>query len=448
MKFTKIAVSTATTAVLALGLAACGSGTSTSTSDSASADPSAAASSAGPKYAGQTLSFWRWGDPTPEQKSVMEKVVADFEKNTGAKVNVQWSPWTGYAEKFQAAAAGSETPDVTEIGNTDVITWAAQDVFLDLTDKVGAFPGKGGISQGMWDTDTLDGKIYGVPWMAGDRAVIYRKDWFKELKLEVPKTWDELVAAAKTISEKKKGTAGFEFNGGSDMMQSLAPFVWGVGGEIAKSENGKWVSKLSEPTAREGIKFYTDLITAHKVSPVASLGRNSIEIARNFANGKTGMYIDGSWAKAEISKTNKKLSESENVGAFALPAKDGNIAPQFAGGSDLAIGKDSKHPEAAWELIQMLMTEENNQANADAMGLFPTYGSLLQGEKYKSDEWLGPFAAGLVNGKGLPASPNWVEVDKNKLVIHNMLRDIVQGKKTLEAATDEAGKQVEELLNQ
>ena len=237
----------AAAAALVVGLAGCGSNDS-------GGEPQAASSDAGPKFAGQTLTVWRLGDPAEINKKYMTDLNAKFKQQTGADVKVEWVPWPDAQAKWTAAVTAGSGPDVTELGNDQVSAWAGQSAIADLTEMVNGNAEFQQIPKNLWGYETIDDKIYAVPWAGGTRAVLYRKDWFKELNIEVPKTWDDLVAAAKKIvAAKGKDVDGFAFNGGADANMSLSPFVWAAGGDFATSEGGKWIGKLTERGLQGGL---------------------------------------------------------------------------------------------------------------------------------------------------------------------------------------------------
>ncbi|WP_202638537.1 sugar ABC transporter substrate-binding protein [Bailinhaonella thermotolerans] len=431
MRIAKIA---AVTAALAIGLAACGGG------------------SEGTKSGGETpkaakpdkLTVWRFGPPDDKHNAFMAEVGAEFQQKHGVKVEVQFIPWPDTTKKLQAAATSGSGPDVTEIGNTQVVTWAAQDTLVDLTDKIAGWEEGKQIPEALWVNETIEGKKYAVPWLGGVRAVIYRKDWFKELGIEIPKTWDELLAAAKKISSAKKGVSGFEINGGSDSMHAVAPFIWGNNGQIVANEGGKWTGKLGTPEAKEALTWYTNLVLKEKVAPESGVTRNSVDISRLFANGKTAMFVDGAWAKTVLKEANKDLTD-DKIGAFPLPTKTGGVAPQFAGGNDLAVWKDSKNQDLAFEYIKLLASKEKAAKYAPIAGLLPFYPDLLAGDTYKNDEWLGPFAQAMPFGRTYAVHSNWVKAEET--VMQQLLTSVIKGKSVDEAAA-EADKQIDQTLNQ
>ncbi|WP_214412960.1 extracellular solute-binding protein [Sphaerisporangium fuscum] len=443
MKFGKIAAATATTAALAIGVAACSGGEPAKENQ-----PQASAASSGPKFAGQKLTVWRLGAPNDVQNKYMGDLDAKFKEQTGADVNVQWIPWPDAQKKWTAALAGGEGPDVTEFGNDQVAAWVAQDALADITDLVKSTPDFQQIPPNLWGYETIDGKVYAAPWGGGTRAVLYRKDWFKDLGIETPKTWDDLVAAAKKIVAKKgKDVDGFAFNGGSDANMSLSPFVWSAGGDFAKFEGGKWVGKLTEPAFKEGFQFYTDLVSKDGVSGKGRLSQNSVEISQRFAAGKVGMYITGGWDIATIKEQSKGKVSEDQMAFFSVPNKEGNgPAPAFQGGNDIAIWKDAKNPELATEYLKLAAGKEFGTRYAKEGGLLPLYPDALA--ELAQDPAQAPFAETFKVAKGFPADPDWAQANDTKAVLQNAARAVIEGKKNTDTALADANKELETILNQ
>ncbi|MBB2912230.1 N,N'-diacetylchitobiose transport system substrate-binding protein [Streptosporangium becharense] len=443
MKFARIATTTAVTAALALGLAACGGA---ETAPAQNAGTSAPAS--GPKFAGQTLTVWRLGAPDSKQTAFMNDLNAKFKELTGADVKLQWVPWPDAQAKWTAALAGGDGPDVTEFGNDQVAAWVAQDALTDITDIVKSHPDFQQIPQNLWSYETVDGKIYATPWGGGTRAVLYRKDWFDELKIETPKNWEDLVAAGKKIVEKKgKDVDGFAFNGGADANMSLSPFVWSAGGDFAAFEGGKWVGKLTQPGFKEGFQYYTDLVAKHGISRKSALTQNSTDIATRFANGKVGMYVTGAWDLTTIKEQSGGKIADKDMAFFSVPSKDGSgPAPAFQGGNDIAIWKDAKNVELAAEYLKLAAGKEFGTRYAKEGGLLPLYPEALS--EYATDPVQAPFAETFKIAKGFPNDTNWAEANDTKAVLQSAARAVIEGKKDVDTALADANKELEEILNQ
>ncbi|GIH98662.1 extracellular solute-binding protein [Planobispora takensis] len=439
MKIARIAVTTATTAALALGLAACGSSEPTETA------PKADASAAGPKFAGETLTMWRLGDSNPAAQKYTDALVAAFEKQTGAKVKVEWIPWPQVNDKFTAAAAGGAGPDVTEIGNDQVPLWQSQDALHPVTPVLGGGE-QAEIPKNLLGLETIDNEIYAVPWGGGSRAVLYRKDWFEDLKIEIPKTWDELVAAAKKIQEEKgKDVDGFAFNGGSDANHLLGALAWTEGGDYAVKEGDKWVGKVTDPAFKNGFATYTSLVT-EGLSGKSRLTQNTVDIRRRFANDKVGMYLTAGWDLPGIEEDSKGKLKGDKLGFFPLPSKTGGEAASFFGGNDIAVWNDAKNKELATEFVKLATTKEWATRYATEGGLLPVYPDALA--KLSEDPAQAPFAAAFAKAKAFPADPNWTEANETKAVLQNAARSVIEGKATADEALAKANTELEEILNQ
>ncbi|MBF8188915.1 extracellular solute-binding protein [Nonomuraea sp. K274] len=438
MRIAKITATTVTTAALALGLAACGGG------EAPSSSPSTAASASGPKYAGKTLTFWRLGDTNPAAEKYTTELSAEFEKQTGAKVNVEWIPWAQVNDKFTAAAAGGAGPDVTEIGNDQVPLWQSQEALEPITDIVSAGD-QALIPKNLLGLETIDGETYAVPWGGGSRAVLYRADWFKELKLEIPKTWDELVAAAKKIqAEKGSDVDGFAFNGGSDANHLLGALAWTSGGDYAVKEGDKWVGKLTDPAFKTGFAQYTSLVT-DGLSSKARLNQNTTEIRTRFANDKVGMYLTASWDLAGIEEDSKGKIKGDKLAFFPLPSQDGGEAQSFLGGNDIAVWGLAKEKEAAKEFVKLASGKQWGVKYATDGGLLPVYPDALAA--LSSDPVQAPFAAAFAKAKAFPADPQWTEANETKAVLQNAARNVIEGKATADEALAAANTELENILN-
>lgn len=440
MRISKIALATATSAALTLGLAACGG-------SAEQQRPQASTAASGPKYAGQTLTVWRLGAPNEVFEKYMTDLNTTFTEQTGAKVDLQWVGWPDAQKKWTAALASGEGPDVTEFGNDQVAAWVAQEALADITEVAKGTADFQQIPQNLWGYETIDGKVYAIPWGGGTRAVLYRKDWFDELGISEPKTWADLVAAGKTIVEKKGSDVdGFAFNGGSDANMSLSPFVWSAGGDFAAFEGGKWVGKLTDPGFKEGFQFYTDLVAKEAVSGKSRLNLNGVEISQRFAAGKVGMYVTGGWDIATIEEQSKGKIKADQMAFFSIPAKDGSgPAPAFQGGNDIAMWKDTDAPELAAEYIKLAAGKEFGVRYAKDNGLLPLYPDALA--EYESDPTQKAFADTFKVAKGFPADPDWAEANDTRAVLQNAARSVIKGEKSVDTALADANTELEEILN-
>jgi ABC-type glycerol-3-phosphate transport system substrate-binding protein len=420
VKYFKVA---ATAALIALTATACGGGEEGS--GGTGKDPG-------------RLTVWMMGEGTSEQTNFLAAVETEFkQKHPSTDVQIRYVPWPQVATTFQKAAAGGEGPDVTELGTTDVQSHIEQGNLLDITDRFRGWAEGSTISKTSLTNDQRGGKTYAMPWYAGARAIWYRTDWFKELNLQPPRTWEELRAAAKAIQRDKKFPG---IGAPSDQTNAILSFIWGNGGDIAVKDGDRWSGRLNQPQAKEAIDFYAGLVTTDKVAPTKYVGKNELEgPQRDFALGKLGMYIDGSWAFKELKKISDK--DSDKWGVFPIPSRDGGNAPVLLGGSDLAVWKDSKAHDAAFDYLTVLNNRKNAQGWADYSGF-----SSTRSDVNFSDPRLAAFGEIVRTSKAVPASAGWAEFEQSKKVIPNAVKAIMQGGSSAEKLR-EANEQADTLLN-
>ncbi len=145
---------------------------------------------------------------TPELESAWAEVLADFEAETGLKVEARYQgKWDEYPQILtQAKLAG----DPVDVGVTGVglvqSPLGPGGMIMDMTDLAAGLTDR--YEDGVLDSATMGGKLWLLPLADGGcTCMIYNQDIFEELGLEVPKTFDELVAAAKVIQEQKNITS-------------------------------------------------------------------------------------------------------------------------------------------------------------------------------------------------------------------------------------------------
>ena len=168
--------------VLAAGVAtsllltACGG----STGDTA-ADPT---SSAPADNSDTTITMWVVGGDTPEELRTYLKDT--FAEETGATLNIEEQSWGDIVTKLTTSLPDpNNTPDVTELGNTQSPTFTNVGAFLDISD---IYPELGGekLLQSFVDVGSVDGKQYALPYYFGSRYMFYRKDLWQEAGVPMP----------------------------------------------------------------------------------------------------------------------------------------------------------------------------------------------------------------------------------------------------------------------
>jgi N,N'-diacetylchitobiose transport system substrate-binding protein len=444
-----------------VALAACGSDSKSSSATNAPAAPAATtaapadtaapaattapADTTPPTIVGGTgtageLRLWLNGGDTPDD--FVKFAITEFNKtHPDVKVTFERQQWTGIVEKLTTSLSSSDSPDVIELGNTQAQAFEAAGALKDLTADKTALGGDD-LLQSLVEAGTYDGKFYGVPYYAGARVVLYRKDLFTKSGLSVPTTIDELLAAANKLKADNAATANFSgmYLPGKNWFAAL-PFIWVEGGDIAVQDGGSWKGMLASDKSVTGLTEFQKFIKETSGAPKD--GDDSKDYIA-FCNGEVGMMPAPGWKPGQIINKDDGCPAMEaNIGAFAMPGLTaGTTSPAFLGGSNLAISAKSKSPDLANELLKILVSKDFQKQFAD-QGTIPALKSLLGG--ISGSEGAVAQAKAAENSRFVPSSENWAAVEASN-ILPDMIVAISGGAdvKTEAAKADAA---IEALLN-
>ena len=422
MKVRKVWVSTLALAT-AIVAAACGGGASTTNTESG------------------TLTVWLMDGSAPA--SVVDGTNADFKvKYPNVTVKVELQKWGEIGTKLDTGFAGSNPPDVVELGNTLVAKYAAAGALEDISGKKSTFDNSGTWLQSLTDSCTVGGKLYCVPYYAGSRAIIYRKDMFASAGVQPPDSVDGLLTVGQKLMAANSSDPNFSalyFPG--KYWYAALPFIWDSGGDIATQSGGKWQGSLSSSGSQQGLTTLSKLVSS--LSKADKTGDEAKQDAA-FAQGHIAMIIANGWEVGVI--TDPKAGDpklADKLGAFPIPSsKAGQTAPVFLGGSDLGVAKNSKHQNLANAWIATLTGNKHMTEMATVGGVIPNTTSMLN---------LGTginavFYGAAKNSRFVPNSQNWASVE-NANVLPDMLVKIFTKQMAIPDATKAASDKITSILN-
>lgn len=390
----------------------------------------------------RTLTVWIMEGTNPDAQPFFSELSTAFQQRTGATLDVQFVQWAGAHDKFVTAIAGGTTPDVAEVGTTWVGEFADAGALVDLAPRVRDAGLSDGLVNGLVEAGTLGDALYGMPWYAGVRSVIYRTDVFTELGLQPPTTWDELVAVAQRIKDARPDMVPLPIAGDDEFV--VYPFLWGAGGQVATQNGGTWVSGVDSPQARQGIQFYADLALKHGFSTPAAANWRGTDTSDAFAKGQAAMIFSGNWVPKAIVEDAPDLQGK--IGAFPIPGPTGGLAPSVLGGSLLSVFETSDDQDLAWQLVEMMGTGEFAAKWAQQSGYFPGSTALLDEAVRSPDPLVAPFARQMAeSGRSVPVTPTFGQI-QGKKTIAAMMRSILTGEATVEQATSTAAAEMNQIF--
>jgi multiple sugar transport system substrate-binding protein len=384
-----------------------------------------------------TITYAIWDK---NQEPGMRAMADGFEKkNPGIKVNVEVTGWDQYWTKLDAGATGGSLPDVFWMHPNQAARYASNAVLTDLTDKI---KGSSLVSLDKFPKDLVkvyenNGKEYAIPKDFDTIGLWYNKKLFDEAGVAYPTdkwTWNDMLAAAKKITNTEKGIYGF--GAPLDMQQGFDNFIFQNGGEVISADKTK--SGFDTPAVKEAMQWYVDLSLKEKVSP------NQQQFSENsytafFESGKTAMALFGSWMLSEF-KANDYVAQ--NCDVAVLP--QGKQRATIYNGLGNAIAASSKNQEQAWKFVEYLGSEEANKIQAESGVAIPAYQGttdlwMKTQTKFNSKVYADMLAYAKIN-------PYSKETDKWQTAEKESLLNAFTGKVSVNDACDEAAKKVNAIL--
>jgi len=380
---------------------------------------------------GTKIVFWQFW-PT----EVISPLIAEFEKaNPGVKVEMQQLTWQNGFEKIVAAVSSGTQPDLCELGSTWVPKFAADGVLSNLTADVTDLRDQ----YLFWDSCTLNGSVFGIPWVAGTRALFYNKELFAKAGLDPnrpPQTWAQLLSFAKKINSPAAGVYGFGLNTGERyiLFKKFMPLAWGNGGTILSPDMRR--STLYSKQNIEALDFYRSL------KPYSLVEKQDV-LDMTFKQGKVGMVISGGWNLKTIPADAPGLKYG--VALIPKPAEGRGSHASFAGSEILVAFANSKHRAGALKLARFLVGRENVIALCRATkSVQPALKGAETDPYYEAHPEERMFVVQLKTAVAPPAHPKWVEVEDE---INAAVEEVLYGRKTSAQALLEANKKIEDIIS-
>ena len=279
----------------------------------------------------------------------------------GWTVDVQYQNWGDHLQKFDATIAGNTSPDVLEMGNTEMVKYMAAGAFADISSFKSNFANSANWLAGLAKSGQYGGKTYGVPYYAGSRVVTYRTDLYKKAGIKkTPTSLSQFIADAGKLASSNAKVKGFSpvYSAGTDWYFAMA-FVYDFGGTIAKTKSGKWVGALDSKQSIAGLTAWKAFWNAtSKASPTSD--ENNPAPYTVYSQGTAASIIGPGWFSCCVGTKYKT-----NTAQFVMPSHTANKPmPGFLGGSDLAVPAGSCEQGARCRLDQGLHQHEQREGPA------------------------------------------------------------------------------------
>ncbi|MBA2941251.1 extracellular solute-binding protein [Paenibacillus sp. CGMCC 1.16610] len=310
------------------------------------------------------LQMWFW------QGASFEKIIPEFNRtHPNIEIIPQIYKWEDAHKKLLTAmSAGSGAPDIAMIDISQL------DQFLKYPDKfndLNSFGAKDMAKDYLdwkWKQSTVGEKQLGLPTDIGPMVLYYRQDLFQQAGLPSEpndvaakiKTWDDFLAAGKTLKEKT----------GADILSNpneLFGAIRDQGDELYFDKDDQLIIEKN-PQVKKALDYFKK---ARDMGIAGSYDQKNAlqEYSAALNSGKIATYISAAWGRGHVET--RAPDTKGKWRAAKIPEGTGNM-----GGSFLTIPKESKYAKEAYTAISWLISPQQQLEVFKLSGNFPSTPSV------------------------------------------------------------------------
>ena len=388
-----------------------------------------------------------WYNHTGDEAARFEELIKSYNESQDKYV-VEGLSVTD-KQKVVVSISGNESPDVIEGSNQDVITYAMNGLVESISDMADAesYSLSDIHSRLALEANTVDGKMYGMPYASMIIQMFYNKDILQEIGYtEPPKTMDELYEmAVKATQVDESGTItrlGYPLfplaSARQELIYAFGGRWWSEDGLTLTPDNPAILDSLNM-----NVKFRS-LYGIEKVQEfVATANTNRYTENDMFFAGKQLFRFDGTWLAAMI----KNFNSDVNYGVALIPGTQAN--PELAGTSrfetnSLCIPVVAAQKEGAWDFVKYA---SNSQATKDlliGMANLPSQTALYEDADILAQPNFDIFIDALKKENGIMYA-KVEDLSNYTAMINEYLDYVYNGMKTPEVAMKELAEQAKLL---
>jgi len=313
---------------------------------------------------GKTITVWTT-DTLPDRVVATKAIIAKFTAATGIHIKLVGVAEDQFSQVLTSAVAANTLPDVFGSVSLPVVRTLAANDLVDTKAAAAVINnlGKDTFSKRALEMTQDGDKQLAVPSDYFAQLLYYRKDLFAAAGLAAPKTYDDILAAAKTLNSPK--VAGFV-----GATAPRAAFTQQTFEHVALANNCQMVDRtgkitLDSPECVNALRFYGDLIKKY-----STVGAQDVDTVRaSYFAGKAAMFIWSSYVLDEMAGLRNDAKPScpqcvadpaflaKNTGIVtAIQGPDGDKPAQFGEIASWAIAA-GRTTDSAQRFVQYMLSD-------------------------------------------------------------------------------------------
>ena len=322
------------------------------------------------------LHFVTW---KPEAPKVWDQAVIDFEQqNPGVKVVREVAPQSSTQIHDLLVQKLKNRDTRLDVFFMDAI-WPAEFASAGWTlplDRYFATAEQNKFLPAPVSANRYRGQLFGVPVFIDAGLLYYRKDLLAKYAIQPPRTWPQLVDAAKTVlaREQDRQLVGFsaQFKQYEGLVCNMMEYILSNGGALWDEK--RMTSALDQPAALEAVRFVRDRIIG-EISQRGVLAYEEPESLALFTQGRAIFHRNWPYAWA-IANDGKSSKVAGRVGMSPLPGFTSGSGVAALGGWQLGVSRFSRQPDLAWRFVAFMTGPGMQKRIALATGRAPTRTAL------------------------------------------------------------------------
>lgn len=347
---------------------------------------------------------WSWYS---EQQDQLPKLVQEFEDahpNIVVQNRIFGTP-DQYLPALQASVAGGDIPEIFA-PHTRALSYGQAGISADLRAELGADYLSDFFTSANQEY-TLDGKQYGIGWMAQTFGIFYNPHLLQRAGVDGDSidTWDDLITAAGKINKSDTYSVALSCSPTTSSLDFFLPLITQLTDDptfylkLDQLESGY---SYTHPTVIKAVELLKRIVDARVFQP-GTTGTSGDQAPQLFYSGKSAMLFNGSWTpQGLVQNATKEFNRTYKVMKTPAIAAGRKHWCANQAGAGWSVSETSRNKDAALEFIKFLYDTDRYSATMNASNSMPSTKSAA--EKISSPI-LRQMTSWLLEGEGCPHIP-------------------------------------------
>lgn len=353
---------------------------------------------------------------------VEEEVEANLGINLELNLIQDNKDWGDYKQEFVLASEAGEAPDIILSGHEDIGAWAPAGFILPLDDMLPNYPAFDDVVENLWESQSWNGQIWGVPQDAEARPIFYSKlllsdlGWSDEEIASLPErvasgefTFEDMLATAEQavaegVVEEGKGYYHRTGNGFDWLI-----YYYGMGGEVM-NDAGEIV--FDTDAALRTYELIGSFVQRGVTRP-DMIGYDGATLSTEFSSAEQVLFHQGGtwnladWGRNYVADRGGLDYLEENIGFMLFPAMSEGIPVTLTHPLSYMISSQSENPDVAMALIAAVTTPDANNRHAIDSFHLGILNAQIESDAYMNDPFISGAHYMLDYTTSAPNTPAW-----------------------------------------